>query len=150
MVLPVSAGGILLASDINAIINTAWTNYTPTITASGGGFSLGNGSVTGEYHRVSGSNKVRVHIKFTCGSTTSFGAGYMQFTNPVNATADAVTYTVGKSFINDVSAQARPGSARLESVGIIIADNSGGVVTGTSPMTWANTDTMTIDIEYEV
>jgi len=150
MALPVSAGGILLASDINAFLTTAWTNYTPTITASGGSFSLGNGSVAGEYHRITGSNFIRVNIKFTCGSTTSFGSGYMQFTAPVNATADAVTYRVGRSYINDVSTQSRPGSARLESVGIIIADNSGGVVTGTSPMTWANTDTMVISIDYEV
>lgn len=151
MALPAAAGAILLASDINEIISKTWTSYTPTVTASGGGFVLGNGSVSASrYRRVTSSNVCRVEIRFICGTTTSFGAGYMQFTLPINATAGSLSSTIGRSFINDASTQGRPGSARLESAGIVIADNSGGVVTGTSPMTWASTDFMAINIEYEV
>jgi len=35
-----------------SIESTAWTSYTPTITADGGGFALNNGTLTGRYKQI--------------------------------------------------------------------------------------------------
>lgn len=48
-------------------------SYTPVISTAGGGFSLGNGTVSGVYSR--NGSLMNVAIEFTVGSTTSFGAG---------------------------------------------------------------------------
>lgn len=61
----------------------AWTAYTPTITADGGGFSLGNGTISGRYKQL--GKTVYFHVKFIYGSTTNPGSGHWNFSLPVTA-----------------------------------------------------------------
>jgi hypothetical protein len=60
------------------------TSYTPTFTSTGTGAALGNGTITGSYSRAGGS--VTATVKFTAGSTTAFGTGFIQMTLPTTRT----------------------------------------------------------------
>lgn len=76
----------------------AWSTYSVTISAAGGSFGLGNGSVTGRYRKIGQS--CTVQILFVCGSTTSGAVGGLSFNLPFTAAAFeqnllAKAYTTG-------------------------------------------------------
>ena len=58
-----------------APFSEAWTSYTPTI----GGFTLGNGTITGGYLKV--GRFVNIRIKFVLGSTSGTSS-FLTFTVP--------------------------------------------------------------------
>jgi hypothetical protein len=74
-----------------SIESTAWTSYTPTITADGGGFALNNGTLTGRYKQV--GKTVFFNLKFVFGSTTSAGTGHWNFSLPVTAYDSNFTFS---------------------------------------------------------
>lgn len=80
-----AAGDLTLAGDISAanLTGGAWTNWTPTFNANGGGFSLGNGTVGGR--RAIFGNMVAVEAFLIRGSTTNFGTGDIFCNLPFNA-----------------------------------------------------------------
>jgi hypothetical protein len=57
--------------------------YVPVVTAAGGGFVLGNGSVSGEFVYLA-ERLVEVYGTFTVGSTTNLGSGALLITLPKN------------------------------------------------------------------
>ena len=57
--------------------------YSPVVTAAGGGFVLGNGSISGEFVYLT-ERLVEVFGTFTVGSTTNFGSGALFITLPKN------------------------------------------------------------------
>lgn len=143
------AGDKPTASQFNNPIAPGWTSYTVVWTCSTTAPAVGNGTLTGRYRRPTGSDLMTAEVRLAVGSTTTFGTGYFIFSLPANASAGSVTFTIGDSFINDVSAQGRPGSSRFNSASELIADNSAGVITGTSPMVFANGDILQLRIQYE-
>lgn len=62
-------------------VDSPWTAFTPTWTASGGGASVGNGSLIGRW-RYTGRGTIAVRYALTFGSTTSGGSGEWLFTLP--------------------------------------------------------------------
>jgi hypothetical protein len=130
----------------------AWTSYTPTWSATGTAVSLGNGTITGKYMRQ--GSLVKVKIVLTMGSTTTYGTGFYRFTLPVTPAVDGVL----PGCAQDISAARR---YRL-AAHIVLASTSGdnmriacddGLTNGagpTAPFTWANTDVLVLDGEYEV
>ncbi len=144
-----AAGDKPTAAQLDAVIAPGWPSYTVTWTCSTTPPAVGNGSVTGQYRRTTDSDLMVVQIRLAVGSTTTFGTGYFIFSLPILATANAVLFSTGTAHIDDVSTQGRPAVCRFNSTSQLIVDGSGGVVTGTSPMTFANGDIMRIRMEYE-
>ena len=59
-------------------------SYVPTVTAASGGFSIGNGSASGEYIWLS-DDSVQVVAQIIVGSTTTFGSGILLFSLPIDS-----------------------------------------------------------------
>ena len=127
-------------------LSEAWTAYTPT---TGGTLTLGNGSWTGTaYSQVDKHLWFRVVLTF--GTTTSV-SGSLALSLPV-AAKNIVNTPVGRASMVDASAPAiQFGTAILLSgaatLGVITT--TGNYVTSTVPFTWATTDTLIIQGDYE-
>lgn len=138
-------------TDVQGLYAPAWVAFSsPTLTwtASVSNPTLGNGTLVGRYKLI-GSKGVRLQILLTYGSTSTAGNGFWIFNLPFNASADDVTFTRGISHMDDVSTQGRPGGTRFYSASQIIMDNSGGVVSGASPVAAGTGDKYGIDITYD-
>lgn len=73
-------------------------SYTPVLTASGGGASLGVGTLTGIYSRA--GTALTCELYFTVGADTVLGSGYLEFTLPTNRPAfGSNTATPGTALI---------------------------------------------------
>lgn len=132
-------------------ISPGWTVYVPTWTASGGGAAIGNGTISGRHRRTSGtSDLVLCEIYLLAGSTTTFGSGFWAFTLPVGASASSQLTSTGTAYFYDTGTLTRCGNCRVNAVTTVVCDHPTlGVVTATVPHTWANTDILTIQIEYQ-
>jgi hypothetical protein len=123
--------------------------YTPVVSASGGGFSLGNGSIVGYYVEFGATLEVSGVLQ--AGSTTNFGTGQIEITVPRAGVAGVNFW--GNALATDVS-------AALDFIGLI---HLGGAVdkihvhghnlpvigwTNTVPFTWANQDSLYFQVSY--
>lgn len=88
--LSVGTGGIS-TTDIT-ITQGTWTPYTVTWTASGGGNSIGNGSLVGRHRKL--GKAVELQIMLTFGNTTNPGSGSYSFSLPF-AAANLGVDTIG-------------------------------------------------------
>lgn len=133
-------------------VYSPWSTFSPT---AGGGFTVGNGSLTGRYQQIGKS--VKFKIFFTAGSTSSF-SGTFTFTLPVTSVGSDVSGTpYGNAFLQDASVGT--GSRRSGTVMRATASNevyvvvdsiaSSGLVNNTVPWTWANGDDLFLSGEYE-
>lgn len=133
----------------------AWTTYTPTITADGGGFSLGNGTVSGRYKQL--GKTVHFHAKFIYGSTTNPGSGHWNFSLPVTAQNANFTFAAaildsGVAWYGGIGNGNYTGSTTSFAVNVTSpnASVSTWVVVGNGgPFTWGNADNITISGSYE-
>ncbi|OPC83000.1 hypothetical protein B4N89_20520 [Embleya scabrispora] len=130
----------------------AWTSYTPTWTASGGGASLGNGTLAGRWMRV--GRLITVRTTLVLGSTTSAGSGYWSFSVPVvGATTTAGQAGLGSALATDAGVGVHHGVAMVGSAeAVVIAfsnaeDTPWGPASG--PITWGNGDSCTLMVSYE-
>lgn len=138
-----------------SIESTAWTSYTPTITADGGGFALNNGTLTGRYKQV--GKTVFFKLKFVFGSTTSAGTGHWNFSLPVTAydanfTFSAAILDDGNAWYGGIGNGNYTGST--SSFAVIIPGTSSSVTTWASvgnggPFIWGAADNITISGSYE-
>jgi hypothetical protein len=138
-----------------SIESTAWTAYTPTITADGGGFALNNGTLTGRYKQV--GKTVFFKLKFVFGSTTSAGTGHWNFSLPVTAydanfTFSAAILDDGNAWYGGIGNGNYTGST--SSFAVIIPGTSSSVTTWASvgnggPFIWGTADNITISGSYE-
>lgn len=87
---------------------TAWTSYSPTWTTSGTAPAIGNGSLTGAYQQL--GKTVFFRIRFTAGSTTTYGTQAWQFGLPVAAHSYYTTASTNQSF---------PGAGYMENSGVL-------------------------------
>jgi hypothetical protein len=135
--------------------STAWTAYTPTITADGGGFSLNNGTLTGRYKQL--GKTVFFSLKFVFGSTTSTGTGHWNFSLPVTAYDANFTFTAtilddGIAWYGGIGNGNYTGSTT--SFAVIIPGTNSSVTTWASvgnggPFIWGTSDNITISGSYE-
>lgn len=63
------------------IYETRQLSFTSQAFASGGGFSIGNGSIESSY--LIAGKMVHLSTRFNCGSTTNLGSGQISFTFPI-------------------------------------------------------------------
>jgi hypothetical protein len=138
-----------------SIESTAWTSYTPTITADGGGFALNNGTLTGRYKQV--GKTVFFKLKFVFGSTTAAGTGHWNFSLPV--TAYDANFTFSAAILDNANAwYGGIGNGNYtgstSSFAVIIPGTSAAVTTWASvgnggPFIWGSEDNITITGSYE-
>ena len=138
-----------------SIESTAWTSYTPTITADGGGFALNNGTLTGRYKQV--GKTVFFNLKFVFGSTTSAGTGHWNFSLPVTAYDSNFTFSAailddGNAWYGGIGNGNYTGST--SSFAVIIPGTNASVTTWASvgnggPFIWGTADNITITGSYE-
>jgi len=138
-----------------SIESTAWTAYTPTITADAGGFALNNGTLTGRYKQV--GKTVFFSLKFVFGSTTSPGTGHWNFSLPV--TAYDSNFTFSAAILDDTVAwYGGIGNGNYtgstSSFAVIIPGTSAATTTWATvgnggPFSWGTADNITISGSYE-
>lgn len=149
------AGDIIDAADVPG----DWSTYTPALTGTTSGGTVGNGTITGRYQQL--GKLVTVMIELTWGSTTSAGVGSAQMSLPVNARATTPA-AVGIFGGLDASAGANgrfcPGIVYLNTVSavIVVQGAAGGAATGIGSLlaaaatpTWTTSDTWRYLIQYE-
>lgn len=138
-----------------SIESTEWTSYTPTITADGGGFSLGNGVVSGRYKQI--GKTVFFYAKLVYGSTTSPGSGHWNFGLPVTAHSSNFTFSAsildsGVAWYGGIGNGNYTGSTTSFAVNVTSpsASTATWVVVGNGgPFTWGDADNITISGSYE-
>jgi len=149
MTFPLSAGDMPPADDLNGMIAPGWTSFTPTWTVSAGSVSIGNGTLAGRYRQVQGSDTLIAQFRLIAGSTTTYGSGFWIFAPPITPSTNAVNHAVGCGYINDSGTQSRICTVRFVGATGIVADTGTGVVTNSSPQTWATNDELRFVIEYD-
>ena len=138
-----------------SIESTAWTSYTPTITADAGGFALNNGTLTGRYKQV--GKTVFFKLKFVFGSTTAAGTGHWNFSLPVTAYDSDFTFSAaildsGIAWYGGIGNGNYTGST--SSFAVIIPGTSAATTTWATvgnggPFSWGTADNITITGSYE-
>lgn len=138
-------------------IGRTWLSWTPTWTAVTTDPAIGNGTLSGRYLKI--GQLVIAEMLLIPGSTTTFGSGRWRFTFPVNASDGYLSgygfRSLGFGRIYDTSAGATYTALPLFFAGetsrfSLVVSGSAGQVNSTTPMTWASTDEITIQIMYEV
>jgi len=125
-------------------------SYSPTITASGGGFSLGDGTLSGYYSKR--GDEVTVFVKMIFGSTSNAGAGTWDISIPVAARTEiepigsALVLDAGTNFRTGVCRARVDGTARIQ----VFIDSAIGAAGAGVPVTWATGDEMYLTVRYRV
>jgi hypothetical protein len=128
-------------------LTTSWRSYVPTWGTDGTAPALGNGALTASYRWPTSSDLVHVKINWQAGSTTTFGTTNWHFSLPVTAnTADKL---VGCVHLGDAGTTRLPGVTINKSTTQMYVVSPSGPVTPTVPFTWANGDTLDIDVWYQ-
>jgi hypothetical protein len=138
-----------------SIESTAWTAYTPTITADGGGFALNNGTLTGRYKQI--GKTVFFKLKFVFGSTTNAGSGHWNFSLPVTAYDSDFTFSAsildsGVAWYGGIGNGNYTGSTTTFAVNVTSPDAAVAtwvVVGNGGPFSWGAADNITITGSYE-
>jgi hypothetical protein len=125
----------------------AWTSYSPTLAWSGGGGSIGNGTLTGRYTRI--GRTVQFEAVLTYGTTTVSGTGRLRIGLPVTAVASQ-SRNGGGSYLNSGVDEYGGLNMAIPSSGSYAEIlHSGGYVTNTSPITFGSADVVNIGGTYE-
>lgn len=136
-------------------VEDGWVTYTPVWGSGGTAPAIGNGTLTGAYHKVGKLCHVRVF--WQAGSGTTFGTGTYTFSLPFTAASPSGLTTavwVGSALLRD------QGGTPARYVGVSSVDagasvagvlaEGGGLMTNLIPFTWANTDYMSFSVAYQV
>lgn len=152
-------GEVLTASLLNTHLRDnllamtgAWDTYTPTWTSTGGGQSLGNGSLTGRY--TSAGKTVHFYISFSIGSTTALGSGRWDFALPKTAIGyAALGHLLGVGSARDTGVRVYRLDSMFVDTGKVTGWRDTGateaVITPTTPFTFAAGDSITLAGTYE-
>lgn len=128
-----AAGQILDA----ASYSVSWTGGTPAI---------GNGTLVGS--QISRGDVVIVNITLTAGTTTTFGSGIWSFSLPAGVTAARAC--IGEASAYDSSATTWYNGLAVVASGATTVQVYGNAATdgfkSSLPMTWATSDTLTIQV----
>lgn len=149
----VDVGSKVLASEFNAVTIGDWTSYTPQWTTTGAGAdpALGNGSLIAKY--ISIGKLAIVKLRLVWGTTTTGGSGNWQWTLPPGLTpAVNNNSNLGCCLTLDAGASYKYDGAIIDNDTVlrVISISVGGFYNATTPMAWANTDFMALELAYEV
>lgn len=129
----------------------AWQTYTPTWTAATTNPVLNNGTIAGRYLRQ--GRLVTVQIKLTMGSSTTYGSGNWLFSLPSGTDQETTaTFPLGVAAMGDASPVARyTGVVEVNNstTVLVMNNNTGTAVTAAVPITWAQSDTLYLQFQYE-
>ena len=149
-------GAVQMRSNLKLVDGTSpdgeWTSFTPTWTGSTTNPAIGNGLIEGRYKLV--GKTVHVWMMMTAGSTTTFGSGEYKISLPVTARAIAhvvlnlVMNDEGTRLYNSLAHNGDTTSLSLDSDNVTLFWDT-GVVTNTSPFTWASGDWFIVSGTYE-
>lgn len=143
-----------LAALTTAILGAALVqgSITPVWGAASTAPALGNGTLTGRVTRI--GNRVRANITLTIGSTSTMGSGAWTFALPAPHAGNAVATVSGSVVARDTAGSLwRVGSCRILAGSNLIRVVSNGIAgewAAAVPHTWADGDTLTLSIEYEI
>ena len=117
-----------------------WTAYTPTWTATSNP-DIGNGTLTGKYTII--GKTCHLNIYLLAGSTTTYGTGEWIFSIPKTASGATESGTVkildsGTGWFDLVCKFSNTTTIYIPPV------------TASYPMTWAENDTLWLNITYEI
>lgn len=140
---------------------TPWERFTPTFSASGGGFSLGNGAVDGALRQESGDT-LEASVILTVGSTTNFGSGILLLATfqvggidtRIDTTKLPGDFSIGfwSGYCNDLDAATNNRHCRVdfqdESHFMFHPDGVSGFVAGAVPFTWAAGDELRFGVKF--
>ena len=139
------SGQVLTAATLNTI-GAASETFTPTIVGSGGGsFTIGNGTLTGNYFQIQKMVVVTylLIVGSTSGSTTS---GLWLFSVPVG---NAVRGNGAGRILDAGNTYYRVTGLAASNKMVLQATDTGSEVSSTVPMTWANGDVLSVTFTYE-
>lgn len=134
-----------------------WVSYTPTWSSSGTQPVLGNGIISAWWRRVGDSVELRINTAF--GSTTTYGTGNWKFSTPASLVIDTTKLfnatNIGSGIAYDSSAlSSKALTARYDGstdgIRLFSPEGTGGVVTATTPFTWATADEINITITLPI
>jgi len=144
-------------SAVGGIALGAWTNYTPTITATTTNPTLGSSVVSGRYKLLdTKTGIVRVKMSITTGGAWNPGSGEWQFSLPASWTLAGTLACVGSVHILDSGTRRYAGIVLGTSgdTGLkvsVIADSSGDfVMKHNVPITWATGDSIDMQATVEI
>lgn len=145
-----TAGNVLNASTLNQI-GAVWETWTPTLTASVTNPTLGTGAVqAGRYGRI--QKTVYGHAVIAFGTAgVAAGSGFYFLNLPV--TAQNAVATIGSGWILDTSTSLVRHvilySDTVNRAAMWIDNSTNFAVSATNPWTWAASDQIRVDFEYE-
>lgn len=129
----------------------AWTNYTPTWTATTTAPVLGNGTLNGRYTKI--GKTIVGDILLAMGSTTTYGSGGWSLSLPFSCASSSIRYG-GSWAVVDAGTTNYAGSlfivAGSSTVGFFVRDAGPNFFSNTLPHTWASGDTLYLSFAYEV
>lgn len=101
---PPTAAELQTITDALHGVTDTWTTWSPVCSATGGGFAIGNGSISGVYWQA--GKQFYGLITMTIGSTTTLGSGFWNFTMPPGITLASGMFweQLGGVSIRDLSA----------------------------------------------
>jgi hypothetical protein len=107
-------------SEFNAI-KSAWTSFTPTLIASGGGLSYGSGGATGHYLKIGRTVWWRAGFRWIGGSV---GSGFYTLTPPIGTPVEFSGAAAGGSTLVPVGHGyiIRSSDARLDPLTVVVRD----------------------------
>jgi len=127
-------------------IGDVWTAYTPTL----GGWTLGNGTLSGSY--IQAGKLIHFRIIFTVGSTTTI-SGAPNFSIPAAALTLGAN---GRRPVGTIDLFDTSGSAHRHYFGVLTTTTAvapvlhdGTAISPTVPWTWATGDIIEISGTYE-
>lgn len=142
-ILQAGPGQVLIVGGAGSGSDTAWAAYTPTLT----NVTLGNGALDFRWRRV-GPTTAHVRGTLTFGSTTEV-SGLIGFGYPSSLASDITPRSIGHAWLLDNTGPDFLGTCQAGSS--IWVYYTGILSTGaTSPFTWTTSDTVSIDIIYEI
>ena len=141
--------------------------FVPTITAAGGGFSLGNGDARASFTRSGGN--ITLNMELTAGTTTNFGTGVLRF-SLVGSVSSGIAFTSLGNALVPVSgiAQTQYGTGQVEDVSAVdrrvilpravqaqtylecFVEGGNQQLTGAAPFTLASGDLIRFSITYQL
>jgi hypothetical protein len=136
-------------ADLNMVTH-ARRAYTPALTAAGGAPAVGNGTIIGDFSRA--GSMIHFSIEFTIGSTTNLGTGEIRLSLPLAPPAGINQVVAGHC----TDASAFGDSYNL--IGVLsptlgylsMRSNAAGVVSATSPITFAAGDVIRVSGSYQL
>lgn len=125
----------------------AWTDYTPTWTATTTNPSLGNGTISGRSKQI--GKTVHATGRILLGSTTTVGTGDWRISLPTEAQTGTLYVGTGIAYDSSNIPASRPVAAWLADASTLRFTSPAGEVASTTPFAWAQSDQLRWSYTYE-